>query len=243
MVEGSELGARALNATERPRATGDRPRGHGALPVRTNGQPQEDPHGQGEDAARALPRHAQGHLLRRKEDPHRVAEDGEGGAVGRLKAAFEKHEGETEQQVTRLEQVFKAIDAKPKGKTCDAIMGIIEEGKEMMKEYKGRGARRRPARRRAGGRALRDLALRYAENLGARTRLRGGRQAARGDAHGREEDRRGADQARRERGQPARAGGLRRTAPALPLSLLQGERVGVRGSVRELSACGSTPHP
>src|SRR5204863_5912320 len=56
---------------------------------------------------------------------------------GELQAAFEKHHGETETHVSRLEQVFSAIDAKPQGKTCDAIMGIIEEGQEIMKEYKG----------------------------------------------------------------------------------------------------------
>jgi ferritin-like metal-binding protein YciE len=54
-----------------------------------------------------------------------------------LKAAFEKHHEETETHVSRLEQVFSAIDAKPQGKTCDAIMGIIEEGQEIMVEYKG----------------------------------------------------------------------------------------------------------
>ena len=54
-----------------------------------------------------------------------------------LKAAFEKHEGETEQQVARLEQVFKSIGETPKGKTCDAIMGLLDEGKEIMDEYKG----------------------------------------------------------------------------------------------------------
>jgi ferritin-like metal-binding protein YciE len=52
-----------------------------------------------------------------------------------LKAAFKKHEGETEQQVARLEQVFKSIGETPKGKTCDAIMGILDEGKEIMDEY------------------------------------------------------------------------------------------------------------
>src|SRR5262249_37069075 len=56
---------------------------------------------------------------------------------GELQAAFEKHHGETETHVSRLEQVFGAIDAKPQGKTCDATMGIIEEGQEIMKEYKG----------------------------------------------------------------------------------------------------------
>jgi len=54
-----------------------------------------------------------------------------------LKAAFEKHEGETEEQVSRLEQVFELIDKKPQGKKCPAIDGIIEEGQEIIKEYKG----------------------------------------------------------------------------------------------------------
>ncbi len=53
-----------------------------------------------------------------------------------LRAAFEKHHGETEGQVSRLEQVFEMIDKKPQGKKCAAIEGIIEEGQEIMKEYK-----------------------------------------------------------------------------------------------------------
>ena len=54
-----------------------------------------------------------------------------------LKAAFEKHRGETEKQVSRLEQVFVSIDEKPIGKKCAAIEGILEEGEEIMGEYKG----------------------------------------------------------------------------------------------------------
>jgi len=54
-----------------------------------------------------------------------------------LKRAFEKHETETEEHVNRLEQVFAELDSSPRGKTCDAIMGIIEEGQEVMKELKG----------------------------------------------------------------------------------------------------------
>jgi ferritin-like metal-binding protein YciE len=54
-----------------------------------------------------------------------------------LKAAFEKHETETEEHVARLEKVFQELDAAPRGKTCEAIMGIIEEGQEVMKEFKG----------------------------------------------------------------------------------------------------------
>jgi ferritin-like metal-binding protein YciE len=54
-----------------------------------------------------------------------------------LRAAFEKHRAETEQQVNRLDEVFGMIDAKPQGKTCQAIIGMIEEGQEVMEEYKG----------------------------------------------------------------------------------------------------------
>jgi ferritin-like metal-binding protein YciE/histidinol phosphatase-like PHP family hydrolase len=54
-----------------------------------------------------------------------------------LKAAFEKHETETDEHVARLEKVFEEIDQTPRGKTCDAIMGIIAEGQEVMKDFKG----------------------------------------------------------------------------------------------------------
>jgi ferritin-like metal-binding protein YciE len=54
-----------------------------------------------------------------------------------LTAAFEKHRAETERQVERLEQVFALIDKKAQGETCDAIVGITEEGAEIMKDYKG----------------------------------------------------------------------------------------------------------
>ena len=129
----------------------------------------------------------------------------------KLKAAFEKHMGETEGQVDRLEQVFASIDETPKGKTCDAIMGILDEGKEIMDEYKGmRRPRRRPARRRAGRRALRDFPLRHAEDLGERARLQGRREAARRDAEGREEHRQRAQPARRVGSQPACGNGASR---------------------------------
>lgn len=54
-----------------------------------------------------------------------------------LKAAFEKHRGETEWQVSRLEKVFSLIEVKPTGKTCDAIMGIVKEGEEVIEDYNG----------------------------------------------------------------------------------------------------------
>jgi ferritin-like metal-binding protein YciE len=54
-----------------------------------------------------------------------------------LKAAFEKHLVETEGQVERLEEVFGIIDKKPQGKTCAAILGITDEGAEIMEDYRG----------------------------------------------------------------------------------------------------------
>jgi ferritin-like metal-binding protein YciE len=57
-----------------------------------------------------------------------------------LKAAFEKHEAETRGQVERLEQVFVLIAETPRGKNCPAILGLVDEGKEIMKGYKGSAA-------------------------------------------------------------------------------------------------------
>ena len=53
-----------------------------------------------------------------------------------LVAAFEKHEKETEGQIERLERVFALLEETPRGKNCPAILGLIEEGKEIMDEYK-----------------------------------------------------------------------------------------------------------
>jgi ferritin-like metal-binding protein YciE len=54
-----------------------------------------------------------------------------------LKMAFEKHLKESEGHVQRLERVFAILGKKPQGKTCDAIVGITEEGAEIIKDYKG----------------------------------------------------------------------------------------------------------
>lgn len=53
-----------------------------------------------------------------------------------LKAAFGKHKVETQAQVERLNQVFALIEKKPQSKTCAAIVGITDEGAEIMEEYK-----------------------------------------------------------------------------------------------------------
>jgi len=51
-----------------------------------------------------------------------------------LRSAFESHLEETQGQVERLEQVFGLLDEKVKGKHCDGIAGIIEEGSSVMEE-------------------------------------------------------------------------------------------------------------
>lgn len=59
---------------------------------------------------------------------------------GELSAAFEKHRQETEGHVERLEQIFEEMGKPARGKTCDAIVGILEEGKEIMEDYAGNSA-------------------------------------------------------------------------------------------------------
>ena len=52
----------------------------------------------------------------------------------KLRQAFEMHLEETQNQLERLEQVFETLDEKVKGKHCDGMAGIIEEGKSIMEE-------------------------------------------------------------------------------------------------------------
>ena len=54
-----------------------------------------------------------------------------------LRAAFTSHLRETERHVQRLEQVFRSIGEPVRGKKCDGLMGIIEEGKSAMEELEG----------------------------------------------------------------------------------------------------------
>lgn len=53
-----------------------------------------------------------------------------------LRGAFDKHYHETEGQIDRLHRVFELIDKPARGKTCDAIEGIIAEGEEIIEEFK-----------------------------------------------------------------------------------------------------------
>lgn len=52
-----------------------------------------------------------------------------------LRRAFETHREQTEGHVDRLDQVFEIIGKPARGKTCEAINGIIEEGKEIMEDF------------------------------------------------------------------------------------------------------------
>ncbi len=52
-----------------------------------------------------------------------------------LRAALEKHQSETEVQIDRLEQIFETLGKAARGKKCDAIEGILDEGQEIMDEY------------------------------------------------------------------------------------------------------------
>jgi ferritin-like metal-binding protein YciE len=54
-----------------------------------------------------------------------------------LEAAFSRHLAETERQIARLEQVFRLVGETPRGKTCDGIVGIVEEGNRAMEELNG----------------------------------------------------------------------------------------------------------
>ena len=52
-----------------------------------------------------------------------------------LKAAFEKHLGETENQIARLKEVFELVGEKATGVPCEAIKGILKEGDEVAEEF------------------------------------------------------------------------------------------------------------
>ena len=51
-----------------------------------------------------------------------------------LRTAFESHLEETRGHVDRLERVFESLEEKVRGKHCDGIAGIIEEGKSILEE-------------------------------------------------------------------------------------------------------------
>jgi ferritin-like metal-binding protein YciE len=54
-----------------------------------------------------------------------------------LKQAFETHRDQTEGHVDRLNLIFEQMGRAARGKTCEAILGIIDEAKEIMEDFKG----------------------------------------------------------------------------------------------------------
>ena len=73
--------------------------------------------------------HAEGQLLKALPKMAKSAQS------ERLKEAFERHLEETEQHVERLERAFELLGEPAKGKKCQAMEGLIEEGKEVMDEH------------------------------------------------------------------------------------------------------------
>jgi ferritin-like metal-binding protein YciE len=55
----------------------------------------------------------------------------------KLKKAFVAHLAETQKQVERVKQVFEAFGKPAKSKKCDAMEGLLEEGKKILAEWKG----------------------------------------------------------------------------------------------------------
>ncbi len=74
--------------------------------------------------------HAEKQILRALPKMAKAAESDE------LRKAFETHRDETEVQIERLEKVFEIMERRPQGKPCEAMQGLVEEGKEIMEDFK-----------------------------------------------------------------------------------------------------------
>ena len=73
--------------------------------------------------------HAEGQLLKALPKMAKAAQS------ERLKEAFERHLEETETHVERLEQAFESLGEPVKGKKCQAMEGLLEEGKQIIEEH------------------------------------------------------------------------------------------------------------
>lgn len=51
-----------------------------------------------------------------------------------LRQAFEEHRNQTEEHVNRLERIFQSMNLPPRGKKCEGVAGVIEEGSEFFKK-------------------------------------------------------------------------------------------------------------
>ena len=95
----------------------------------------ENHHGRNRNLARRVHRGAARHVRRRETAHQGVAEDCEGRKLaGFARRVSKSHLEETQGHVERLEEVFASLDEKVRGKHCEGIAGIIEEGKSIMEE-------------------------------------------------------------------------------------------------------------
>jgi ferritin-like metal-binding protein YciE len=53
-----------------------------------------------------------------------------------LKRAFEDHAAQTENHLSRLEEVFQLVELQPRGEKCEALEGLLEETKDLLKDVK-----------------------------------------------------------------------------------------------------------
>ncbi len=74
--------------------------------------------------------HAEKQILRALPKMAKAAESDQ------LRQALEKHRDETEVQIERLEQVFEMLEKPARGKTCEAVQGLVEESKDLMQDFK-----------------------------------------------------------------------------------------------------------
>lgn len=89
-----------------------------------------------EAIGRAVPRYVKRHLFRGEKIVATLPKMAKAAQSPDLRKAFEKAPGETETHIARLEKVFAAIDKKLQAKTYEALVGITDEGAEIMKDYK-----------------------------------------------------------------------------------------------------------
>ena len=74
------------------------------------------------------------HQLPKKSKAHQLPKMTKAALNPELKAAFEEHRMQTEGQVARLEQVFELLGMSPKGRKCEGMAGLLEEGKKVMEQ-------------------------------------------------------------------------------------------------------------
>ena len=105
-----------------------------------------------------------------------------------LKTAFLAHRDETEGQIERLQQIFEIFGKRAQAKTCEAIRGILEEGEEIIENYKDSAALDAGLCSQTSRRVLRNIALRNSENLGNSAWAERRRYTARPKSAGRKEN-------------------------------------------------------